>query len=763
MASSKNNVDLICSVGELAGIFAKSQSLDKFLQQTVSVVAWHMRAAVCSVYLLDRQTDELVLNANQGLNPASIGTLRLKIGEGIVGTAVRELRSIREGYARSNPHFKYIPDIGEESYQAFLVAPILRGSLRIGALVVQDPQPEYFDENDEKALRAIAAQLASTIENANLLLKLHGPEIPAPPPRPVPPQRFDGYTYMRGISCSTGFAEGRAAILALEADDLLHEPTAPTAATAQTAASFEEAFVRTEQQLQRLQTEMEDRLADVASLIFSSHLLILKDEPFSGAMRAKIRDGTPPVTAVVEVVNDFIRLFTGSGAPLLHEKILDLKDLGYRLLRNLSGVPDDLVDYRGHIVITGAIVPSDLLRLSAQYAEGIVLVGGGAATHLSILARSLNLPMVAINDRHIAELPPDTPLLVDASAANLFINPTPDILQRYRELKRTMLEAEQTAADMPPETYTVDGTRIHILANVNLLSDIPVALRLKAEGVGLYRSEFPFMVRPDFPSEEEQYRIYVKIVHDMAGREVTFRTLDIGGDKALAYFPMENESNPFLGLRALRFSLHYPEFFTPQLRALLRAGAEGPVRIMFPFVSSVDDFEAARDYVFQCSNALQKEGVPCVARPSLGVMIELPSAVELADELAQAADFLSIGTNDLVQYTLAADRTNAQVTEFYQPHHPAILRALARVVRAARRHHRPVSICGDIAANPIFLPFLAGIGIQTLSLDARHIPPIKRAVTALNLAKAETLAARLLKMVHLRDIEAALGLPSQKS
>ncbi|OGV75305.1 MAG: phosphoenolpyruvate--protein phosphotransferase [Lentisphaerae bacterium RIFOXYB12_FULL_65_16] len=754
----KDNVDLICSVGELAGIFEKSQSLDQFLQQVVSTVAWHMRAAVCSVYLLHRGSDKLVLTANQGLNPAAVGTLRLRLGEGIVGTAVRELRAIREAHARNNPHFKPIPDLDEEQYEAFLVVPILRGSQRIGALVVQDPQPNYFDENDEKALRAIAAQLASTIENANLLLSLHPRDTADTSAVPTPAKPLAGYQFLRGIAASGGFAQGVTTVLAADATEPLALPGKPPLADPQAPMAFEAALARTEAQISRLQADMEEKLADVASLIFSAHLLILKDEPFSGEMRARIQRGHCPATAVVEVVNEFIHLFSQSPNAGLREKVLDVKDLGHRLLRNLSGSDDDQADYRGQVLIATNVLPSDLLKLSAQQAAAVVLVGSGAATHLSVLARSLNLPMVVVNDRRLFDLPEGTPVLVDGNQGTLFIRPGLEVAEHYEKLKAALLKVEVLAATLPPETRTADGCRVRLLANINLVSDVSVALRLRAEGVGLYRTEFPFIVRNDLPSEEEQYRIYAAIVREMHGREVTFRTLDIGGDKALSYFPIVNEANPFLGLRAIRFSLRYREFFAPQLRALLRAGVGGPMRIMFPMIASLDDFLAARDVVWECVAALKHEGIPCIEAPVLGVMVELPAAVEIAEDLAREAEFLSLGSNDLVQYMLAVDRTNARVADFYRPDHPAVLRALSRVVRAGQRFNRPVSICGDMAGNPKFLPFLLGIGLRSLSLDARHIPAIKQAVTGIRLTDAEALAARVLQLGRCTDIARELGL-----
>jgi phosphotransferase system enzyme I (PtsP) len=294
------------------------------------------------------------------------------------------------------------------------------------------------------------------------------------------------------------------------------------------------------------------------------------------------------------------------------------------------------------------------------------------------------------------------------------------------------------------------------MASINLLSEIPSALHVKAEGIGLYRSEFPFIVRKDIPSEEEQFRIYRKVLDSMPGQEVVLRTLDIGGDKILSYFPVGTEANPFLGLRALRFSLRNKEIFMQQLRAMLRAGESRPLNVMFPLVSSVDDFEEAREVVTASIRALKEEQVPCNDTPRLGVMIEVPSAVELAADLAHEADFLCIGSNDLIQYTLAVDRTNEHIADLYTPHHPAVLRSIKRVIDAAASEGKPVSICGDITADERLVCFLIGAGLRSFSMDTRNIPRIQRAVASVSLAETQCLADDVLRLGSIRAVAARL-------
>jgi len=753
MAPRKDNVDLICNIGELAGLFERSTSLEGFLQTAVSVVAYHMRAAVCSVYLYNEEAKELVLTANQGLSPDSVGRIRLALGEGLVGQTLKELRAIREGNVFRNPHFKFIQGIYEERYQAFLGVPILRGLSRVGVLVVQDPVQDYFDDHDTKALQAIAAQLATVIENAKLLMTLHQLQSGTPSVEQVVADQ--DLRFIRGVAASGGYAVGKVAIFGAFNGDF-NTQAKPSGNF--TLADFDRALAKTEQQLEDLQRQMEERIADVASMIFSAHLLIVKDPKFSGAMSDLIRSGIPPEGAIARVVTEYSNLFAGSTNPRLREKEQDVKDLGRRLLQNLRSGEEAAADYAGSVIIAGELMPSDILKLSAQRAEGLLLVSGGVTSHVAILARSLQLPMVIAENRRLFSLAADRNILLDGDQGTITIDPAPGVIRSYQELAVAHREAEEHAAQMPDITWTSDGERVRIFANINMLSELKVAHRLKAEGVGLYRSEFPFIVRNDFPSEEEQYRVYLRILSEMEGKEVQFRTLDIGGDKMLSYFPSASESNPFLGLRAIRFSLRYKEIFTQQLRAFLRAGAGVELRIMFPLISSVDDFIEARDVVRECLEQLKKDGVAHNDKPKLGAMLELPSAVEIADELADEADFLSIGGNDLVQYILAVDRTNEHISDLYLSHHPAVLRALKRIAAAVIAKGKPLSLCGEMAADPKMIPFLIGIGITTLSIEVRSIPRVHQFVSEVDMADARRKADELLRMGRISEVAAALGI-----
>ncbi len=759
---SRDNVEMLCTIAELGSMFSGKGGLNEFLEKVVDCVAEHMRVPVCSIYLYDEASRELTLQATRGLKIPSGKEVRLMIGEGIAGASLKELRPIREEQASANPNFKFFPGIEEENYEAFLAVPIVHGVNRIGVLTVQHHQRGFFEDADSTALRAIASQLAGAIENTKLFLDLSAGRFSEHTLPDLIDGHEEGESYMiRGSSGSSGFAYGRVAYYGMLSPQENLLAAAENGECPLSLEDFEKALNITEEELQKLQLRLEKEALDLqASLIFNAHLLMLRDPAFVERIRQLIKDGQAPSSAVVETVRELAAVFRQSSNPRLREKEQDVNDLGHRLLQNMMPEEIDGGDYSGRIVITGELLPSDLLRISTQNAAGLVVAKGAFTAHVAILARALDIPLVVAADERLYQLSGYEELLIDASQGNVFVNPDETVLEHYENLRAAQAEADadMSAEEQGTEVYLDDGSRARMLANINLISEIPLALDLGAEGIGLYRSEFPYLVRDDFPQEEEQYRIYSLILEKMQGAEVSLRTLDVGGDKMLSYFPNVKEANPFLGLRSIRFSLQYQDVFEQQLRAMLRAGLDtgGNMRIMFPLISSVDDFLMVRKIVGDCMRQLRRDNHDDLFSPALGVMIELPAAVELADELAAAADFLCLGTNDLVQYMLAADRTNPGIAHYYVPWHPAVLRALNKVASAAGRHKKPVSICGELVNQPGLLIFLLGIGLRDFSVDAHEIVHLRRLLRNTKLSEAEELAGKLLRLSTIEEVEEAM-------
>lgn len=743
----KDNIDLICSVAELSGLFEKRSNVGGFLQDVVELVAGHMLSDVCSIYLYDQPNDSLVLRATRGLNPASVGSVRLSLGEGLTGLALKQLRPIREGKVHENPDFKTIPEVHEEEYHSFLAVPIRRGLTRIGVISLQHRKISYFDEHDTKALRAIASQLAATLENASLLMDLHNShEKYSDSSAEEPGNVLSGTSACAGVG--TGFA------VHLDSPDSLQAPLLPRLESLDAEVDrFQNAIEKSRTQLEHLQVETEKNFSDVASLIFSSHLLMLRDEEFSGQMLDSVRDGVNPGDAVRNVVERYEKLFSGMNNPRLQEKVQDVKDLGHRILRNLGQATSEHGDYADQIVIAHELYPSELVKLAAQHVEGIVIGGSTVTSHISILARSLDIPVVSVHSRYIFKVPAKTELIVDGHSGTVHVEPDETTRRKYRDLHEKDSAQRVEVREVPPRAFTACGEHVRVMANVNLINDVRFARENNAEGVGLYRSEFPFIVRNDFPSEEEQHAIYTKIIDQMDGEEIVLRTLDIGGDKLGPTGETRVEANPFLGQRGIRFSLANRDIFTDQLRAMLRAGSGADLSIMFPMISGLDEFLVARELVTRCIEELEREGIAFNHAPKIGAMIELPSAIEIAAELDREADFICVGTNDLTMYMLGVDRTNERVSDLFVNHNPAVLRCLARLASDIRDVSNRLSICGEAAADPVMVPFFVGLGIRRLSVEPRLIPSLKEDIGALKVKDAEQICTEMLEQASISGIE----------
>ena len=743
-----NDIQLICDIGELNEVFTDVKSIEAFLQRIVTMVARHMDAAVCSVYLCEEESGDLVLRATHGLCIDSVGKIRLKPGEGLSGIALKEKRPVSEKVARNHPAYKYFPEAAEEGYDAFLAVPILWAMSGIGVLVVQRRKEYAFEERDVMILRTVASQLANMLENVRLFMAA-GSSLPAGD-RKLPRQ----LKLQKGKVASEGYAFGLSKVL--DIDKTFGNLFNRTYTGNYTLKDFNKAVSQTVHQLEALQKRVEEKLSDVASLIFTAHLLLLKDKEFVGAMSRKIEEGMTPPDAVISVARHYIEFFSHGSNAYMKEKVQDIEDLSIRLLGNLVDEYKDTGHCKDRVVIARELFPSDILKLSSENVLGVVLVTGGVTSHLSILARSLNIPILIVDSPRLLSVPDDTPVLVDAEVGNFLINPSDAIIANFNERNESRKKIRARKISVKTESFTKDGVRIKLLASINLLSDLKLANEVKCEGIGLYRTEFPFLVRSDFPSEEEQYVIYKQLVDGMPGKIVTFRTLDIGGDKMLSYYNVAREQNPFLGMRSIRFSLSNKEVFYQQIRAILRAGAGAQLRIMFPMISSYEEFLEAKTAVSESVSYLKSNNLPHNSTPQVGMMIEVPSVIPIMNDLACEADFFSIGTNDLVQYMIAVDRTNEKVASYYVPHHPAVLRAINDAVCAARAQGRSISICGDMAHNEKYLPFFIGIGITELSLEASHLPKIQDTISQISHSDAVSIAKDVLKMRKVSEIQRIL-------
>ncbi len=741
-------LNMLCDLSDLSTLVTGSENIENFLQRTVALVSQHLGTPVCSIYLYDETADELVLKATIGLNPQAVDRVRMGSGQGLVGTVMATRQPVCEGRASRNPNFRYFPETDELPYESFLAVPIQKGVVKIGVLVVQHRQPDYFESTDITALKATGAQLAAVLENARLLMDLQRMcSIPAAPP--------PGLGFIKGQRASGGYAFARATVWGKSHGRLV----AADEADSGTRGDFERAIKQTEGQLNALQQQCAQRLPESASLIFAAHFMMLKDPKFIERMRDQIEAGDPATRAVRQVARHYVNLFADSPHPYIREKVNDIEDLAGRLLNNLTQPPlGDDTQNSGRVVVAAELYPSELLKLAAQSVAGIVLANGGVTSHVAIISRSLKIPMVVVQCPELMHLDEGTPVLVDGETGNVYVDPSPDIISRFESRQQAHRQIAAAAPRQAGTADTRDGTHIDLMANINLLGELPLARQMGAAGIGLYRTEFPFLIRPAFPSETEQYLVYRQVLEAMPDKPVVFRTLDIGGEKTLAYTDMASEANPELGLRSIRFTLAYREIFDQQVRAILRAAAgRDSVGIMFPLIASLDDFFAARQVVHDCLAMLTDEGLEHHPKPSIGMMVELPSVVETMAELADEADFFAIGTNDFVQYMLGVDRSNKRVADYYRPESPSVLRALHRVVKTAQDHRKPISVCGEMGHDPALIPFLLGIGLRRLSLDPQFMPQVHDRIAKLELAACREHARRLLAAASIVEVKRILA------
>jgi phosphotransferase system enzyme I (PtsP) len=750
-SKNRDHLNLLCDIGELATLIIGTTDIQGFLQQTVEMVARHLNADVGSIYLYDDTTHDLVLQATVGLNPSAVGRVRMKSGEGLVGKTFESLRPICEARASRHPDFKYFEETDEDPFESFLAVPIHRGNEKIGILVVQHEYPGYFDEIDVMALRAIASQLTGAIENARLMIGRNRMPVSS-----TGDDLLEKLRFIKGKTASGGFAYAPVRVLKVDRDALLSQRS--DSEFLSTPQDFLKAVEATKQQLTDLQDRLDQRLPESAALIFEAHFMILKDASFVDAMLAKIEQGVSAAEAIREVAGHYMALFSSAPSAYLKEKAQDIKDLARRLLNNLHKETLEDTDHaKGRIVIVRQLLPSDLLKLASEDVKGIVLVSGGVTSHVAIIARSLKLPMVIAERSDLLKLPDGTPMLLDADIGSIYAAPSETIIQRFEIRNQTQKAEAKATRPILVQTKTRDGESVKLLANINLLSEIKLAKDLNVQGIGLYRTEFPFLVRSNLPSEEEQYLVYKRLCDEMGDREITIRTLDIGGEKLLPYLEGTKEANPELGLRSIRFSLHYREIFLQQLRAILRAGAgTGKLKIVFPMISAIDEFRQARHAVEEAMVDLARKKLRFHPSPALGAMIELPAVLDIIHELAKEADFFSIGTNDLIQYLLAVDRTNEKVAAYYQPYHPSVLRSLHRIIQAAVTAEIEVTVCGEMGHEPEFIPFFIGAGLRTFSVDPHFLRSVQENIVNLSSSQASEYARKLLAEPTLEGIQALL-------
>ncbi len=520
-----------------------------------------------------------------------------------------------------------------------------------------------------------------------------------------------------------------------------------------------EGIRRSKTEINKMKTELDEAVGAQESSIFDAHLAILEDPVFMNEIQGIIqRQYKVAEVAVKEAIDHFVTMFDLLDDEYMKERALDIKDVGNRLLKHLLGVPEIALpeDALPFVLVVRELSPSQLVHLKPELVLGVVTMIGSPTSHAAIMARAFGIPMVmGVEGKLETPIATGDLVIVDGGSGSVHVDPTPETVSRYTDLRKRQQEAKErllTLAGVP--AVTPDGVEITLAANISSYKELQAALANGAEGVGLFRTEFLYMDRDHFPTEEEQYSVYKAVSEKLAGKSLIIRTLDIGGDKQLDYYEMPSEDNPFLGFRAIRFSLDRKDLFKIQLRAILRAAAHGDVRVMYPLIASVEEFREANEVLEAARRELEAEGVPHGKNIKVGIMVEVPAAVAIADLLAEEVAFFSIGTNDLIQFTLAVDRMNETISHLYEPFHPAVLRMLRSVARAAHERGIPVNVCGELAGDVRALPIWLALGIEELSLSAQAILPVKESMLHTSAADSRKLLDELLRCRTAGEIRA---------
>jgi phosphotransferase system enzyme I (PtsP) len=653
-------------------------------------------------------------------------------GDGLIGAIASQMEPLNIGDCRKYRRFKYTPPAGEEDLHSFLGVPIVFQGTLLGVLAVQRRQSRKFTEQEVSFVFTLAVQTASHIEFAKLTQRVI-----------ETPDDDSAGLWIDGVAAAPGVGIGSAVVL-YQTTDLHTIPDRAVTDIDAERSALKNALTEVEKDFRELSTSQPGLTVQQHELM-DAYSMLLTSKEFADVALARVDEDTWAPAAVRSTVDELAQRFETMEDPYLRERGRDIRDLGRRVIDKLLNVGGDAASYSPETILVGQdLGPVDLMSVPSDRLRGVISERGSALSHTAIVARALGIPAVMGLGNFPFMQVDGREIIVDGYRGRFCVSPSNAVRREYQRLareERALTQFLETLEDR--RAITPDGEHITVLVNAGLPGDLALSLKAGAEGIGLYRTEFLFMTRDRFPTEDQQVALYREVLEAFNPRPVTLRTLDIGGDKSLPYFPI-SEPNPFLGWRGIRVSLDHPEIFETQLRALLRASAGlSNVRLVLPMVSGVAELQEALSHLDKAYDKLVSEGCH-LNRPPIGVMIEVPSAVYLADFFARYVDFFSIGTNDLTQYLLAVDRNNENVAKLFDPLNPAVLQAICHVIRCGERYQKPVTLCGEIATDPFVTLLLLSMGAKSLSVNAGDVPKVKWLVTKFNRTRGKELLDRAL-------------------
>ncbi|GAA5192321.1 phosphoenolpyruvate--protein phosphotransferase [Ferrimonas gelatinilytica] len=734
---------MIHTLRQIVQRVSQAESVEHSVEELVQLTKEALGADCCSLYLNDDQG--LVLCATQGLAPESVGRARLRLGEGIVGTAAQREEILNLADAPLHPAFKPLPMTAEEPFRAFLAVPLIHRRKLVGVLVVQQKAARQFSEEEESFVLTLASQLAPELRGRALTRTFTQRQ-----------HHFKALSAAPGVAIAT-------ACLARPRVSLKRPPQRadhPQSEWARLAS----ALSRTSEELERLMTRLDDDLGEEILQIFDSFQLLLEDKMLHRALQRQCQAGWSAETAVSKVVSETVERFEAMEDEYLRERAADVRDLGQRVLEQLARPGGRQERWQEPVILVDKEISATMLaEVPVEKLAGIISLKGGVNSHAAILARAMGIPALVAVDGARAQQLEGKILLLDALGGQFWLEPDEGLLQQYRQIKRSR---EQRQADLDAELVqpciSQDGVQVSLQINADLELGSGRLQRAGLAGVGLLRTEALFMSFNHFPTELQQERFYRQLLSQAAGKPVVIRTLDVGGDKPLPYLPIREE-NPFLGWRGVRLSLDHPELFLGQLRALVRADQGlNNLQIMVPMISHLDEIRQCRRLLSRTVQELTEELAQPVRTPPLGIMVEVPAAVLQLSNWLSEIDFVSVGSNDLTQYLLAVDRNNAQVGEQYDPYHPAVLSALEMVARQCPVEK--LSLCGELASELPGALMLLSLGYRRLSMNVNALGAIHYLIRHLDFAQLSALRQALLsaedsKTVH-RLLQAQLHQPA---
>ena len=732
--------------------FSQETQLQIALERMVSQIKNSLKTDCCSVYLADYSQQHFILMASDGLAQKSFGQTTIGFSEGLVGLVGQREEPLNIANARSHQHFVHAPEVEEDDFNAFLGTPIIHQRKVLGILSIQQKHARNFTENEEAFLVTLAAQLANALANAEVK-NLFTQE-----------EKSKGVKQLFGIAGSPGIALSQIVVYQPKVE--LSTQALQKVSLAQQNKQiqrFEQAVNKTLADFEQLSQKLSELITDDNLAIFDVYIQLLEQADIRQEVVIKINQGWKAESALKLVIEHYVIQFEAIDDSYLKERASDIRDLGNRVLLNLQQKTHKLKLPKAFILLAEDVTASMLAEYQHKGLKAIVSLSGSANSHAAILAHALEVPAImGITNIPIAQFDRQQ-AIVDGYTGELFINPDEALKREYQYLiaqESELTNKIQQEIHLP--TITKDGRVIELQLNAGLSAGFECPENLEGLGIGLYRTEIPFMDRHCFPSEQEQTKLYEKILAEFPQKSVTMRTLDVGGDKSLPYFPI-TEDNPFLGWRGIRITLDHPEIFLVQVRAMIRANQHhNNLEIMLPMISNVNEVDESIRLINQAyfevksevKIEVKNEQLP---RPKIGIMLEVPSVIFQLEELAQRVDFFSVGSNDLTQYLLAVDRNNAQVASLHDAYHPAVLRALNSIAKQSAKYLVPLSLCGELAGEPAGALLLLAMGFDKLSMNGHNIARIKWVIRHVDFKRTKIILSHTLKLTTAKQVHSYLN------